>query len=201
MSGFYEETKGIYRLRVPFENIYTSVFLITAEENKILVDCGTTAYDVDSVILPSLSELGYTLADLNMLVLTHHHRDHAGGLARIREIAPNIEVATDVCEIVKNVSTYALPGHTEDSIGILDERTGTLISGDGLQGAGVDKYRCYTKCPTKYIETLEKIKSDGRIENILFSHAYEPWNKDFISGREDVLKCLSDCIKYSGGKK
>jgi glyoxylase-like metal-dependent hydrolase (beta-lactamase superfamily II) len=196
MSGFYEETKGIYRLRVPFENIYTSVFLITAQENKILVDCGTTAYDVDSVILPALSELGYTLADLNMLVLTHHHSDHAGGLARIREIAPNIEVVTDVREIFENVSTYALPGHTEDSIGILDERTGTLISGDGLQGAGVDKYRCYTKCPTKYIETLEKIKSDGRIENILFSHAYEPWNTDTVFGREKVIECINECKNY-----
>jgi glyoxylase-like metal-dependent hydrolase (beta-lactamase superfamily II) len=196
MSGFYEETKGIYRLRVPFENIYTSVFLIMSEENKILADCGTTAYDVDSVILPALSELGYTLADLNMLVLTHHHGDHAGGLARIREIAPNIEVVTDVREIFENVSTYALPGHTEDSIGILDERTGTLISGDGLQGAGVDKYRCYTKCPTKYIETLEKIKSDGRIENILFSHAYEPWNTDTVFGREKVIECINECKNY-----
>lgn len=196
MSGFYEQTKGIYRLRVPFENIYTSVFLITAERNKILVDCGTTAYDVDSVILPALSELGYTLSDLNMLVLTHNHRDHAGGLARIREIVPNIEVVTGICKLFKEVSTYALPGHTEDSIGILDERTHTLISGDGLQGAGVDKYSCYTKHPDKYIETLEKIKSDGRIENILFSHAYEPWNTDTVFGREKVIECIKECKKY-----
>ena len=196
MSGFYEETTGIYRLRVPFENIYTSVFLITSEENKILVDCGTTAYDVDSVILPTLSELGYTLSEMNMLVLTHHHSDHAGGLERILEIAPNIEVVTDIREIFENVSTYALPGHTEDSIGILDERTNTLISGDGLQGAGVDKYRCYTKHPDKYIETLEKIESDGRIENILFSHAYEPWNKDAVFGRETVIECINECKKY-----
>ena len=196
MSGFYEQTKGIYRLRVPFENIYTSVFLITAERNKILVDCGTTNYDVDSVIIPSLSELGYTLSDLNMLVLTHNHRDHAGGLARIREIVPNIEVVTDICKLLEKVSTYALPGHTEDSIGILDERTHTLISGDGLQGAGVDKYRCYTKHPDKYIETLEKIKSDGRIENILFSHAYEPWNTDTVFGREKVIECIKECKKY-----
>ena len=196
MSGFYEETKGIYRVRVPFENIYTSVFLITSDSDIILVDCATTAYDVDSVILPSLSELGYTLSELNMLVLTHHHSDHAGGLARIREIAPNIEVVTDIRMLADKISTYALPGHTEDSIGILDERTNTLISGDGLQGAGVDKYRCSTKCPNKYIETLEKIKSDERIENILFSHAYEPWNKDAVFGRETVIECINECKKY-----
>ncbi len=196
MSGFYEETTGIYRLRVPFENIYTSVFLITSEENKILVDCGTTAYDVASVILPSLSELGYTLSDLNMLVLTHHHSDHSGGLARIREIAPSIAVITDIREVFEKATTYALPGHTEDSIGILDGRTGTLISGDALQGAGIDKYRCSTKCADKYIETLEKIKSDESIENILFSHAYEPWNTDAVFGREKVIECINECEKY-----
>ena len=200
MSGFYEETKGIYRLRVPFENIYTSVFLITAQENKILVDCGTTAYDVDSVILPALSEIGYTLSDLNMLVLTHHHRDHAGGLARIREIIPSIEAVTGISVLADKISTYALSGHTEDSIGILDERTGTLISGDGLQGAGVDKYRCYTKHPDKYIETLEKLKNDEKIENIFFSHAYEPWNTDAVFGREKVIDCLNECKKYIGDK-
>ena len=200
MSGFYEETKGIYRLRVPFENIYTSVFLITAERNKILVDCGTTAYDVDSVILPALSQIGYTLSDLNMLVPTHNHRDHAGGLAQIRKIIPSIEAVTGISVLADKISTYALSGHTEDSIGILDERTGTLISGDGLQGAGVDKYRCYTKHPDKYIETLEKLKNDERIENIFFSHAYEPWNTDAVFGREKVIDCLNECKKYIGDK-
>ena len=46
-QGFCEEMPGIYRLRVPFEGIYTSVFLVTSEEGAILVDCATTAEDVD----------------------------------------------------------------------------------------------------------------------------------------------------------
>ena len=45
-------------------------------------------------------------------------------------------------------------------------------------------------------ETLEKIKSDGRIENILFSHAYEPWNTDTVFGREKVIECIKECKKY-----
>lgn len=47
---FSEQISGIYRLRVPFENIYTSVFLIESDGKKILVDCGTTSVDVDTVI-------------------------------------------------------------------------------------------------------------------------------------------------------
>ena len=38
MNLFYEEVKGIYRLRGPFEGIYTSVFLIQSGEKTILVD-------------------------------------------------------------------------------------------------------------------------------------------------------------------
>ena len=200
LTCFFEEVKGIYRLKVPFERIYTSVFLIETDQKRILVDCATTAEDVDTHILPALASLGYSLSDVDMLVLTHKHEDHAGGRERILEIAPNIEIVTDVRPLTDRISTYPLSGHTEDSIGILDTRTHTLISGDGLQGAGVDKYRCHTKNPVAYHETLKRIEQDERIENILFSHAYEPWNQDRAVGRCEVINCLSDCKKYVKGE-
>jgi glyoxylase-like metal-dependent hydrolase (beta-lactamase superfamily II) len=140
--------------------------------------------------------MGYCPSDIDILVLTHRHADHAGGRQHICELAPDIRVVTDVQTLTTDISIYAMPGHTEDCIGIFDRRTHTLISGDGLQGAGVDKFRCYTQNPTAYSETLKKIENDERIENILFSHAYEPWNKDSITGRNKVLECLSDCMKY-----
>ena len=58
---FYKETDKIFRLRVPFENLYTSVFLVEADEKKILVDCATTAEDVDAHIVPALKKMGYDL--------------------------------------------------------------------------------------------------------------------------------------------
>ena len=196
MNEFIEETHEIYRLRVPFEAIYTSVFLIKTPADIILVDCAMTDKDVDYCIVPALKKMGYNLSDVGILVLTHSHRDHAGGLERVLSLSPGIEVVTDVRTICDEICTYPLSGHTEDSIGVLDIRSHTLISGDGLQGAGVDKYRCYTKYPDKYIETLKKIKSDQRIENILFSHAYEPWNTDVLFGREKVTNCIKECKKY-----
>ncbi|MBE6668055.1 MAG: MBL fold metallo-hydrolase [Ruminococcaceae bacterium] len=201
LNLFCKETENIYRLRVPFENIYTSVFLIISGKGAILVDCATTPKDVDEVISPALKALGFSLKGLRGLVLTHRHGDHAGGLSRILELAPDIEIITDIRTLFDGVCTYPLAGHTEDSIGILDERTNTLISGDGLQGAGVDKYRCYTKTPERYLETLKRIKNDERIENILFSHAYEPWNRDSVHGRKSVLDCLEDCKKYVTERK
>ena len=196
-QGFEREVDGIYRLRVPFEGIYTSVFLIKTEEVRILVDCATTARDVEDVILPALEKMGYAPTDIDMLVLTPRHGDHAGGLEALLQHAPQLAVVTDIRSLAKGVSTYPMPGHTKDSIGVLDGRTGTLISGDGLQGAGVDKYPCYTQDPGMYLETLDRIRSDERITSILFSHAYEPFFTDRVSGREQVLSCITKCYEYT----
>ena len=201
MSGFSEEARGIYRLKVPFKVIYTSVFLIEQEGRRLLVDCATTAEDVDNCILPALAKRGLAVTDLDALVLTHSHGDHAGGLARLQELSPSLAVITDTRPLFGALSIYPLAGHTEDSIGVLDVRTGTLISGDGLQGAGVWKYRCYTKDRAAYFKTLQRIENDDRIKNILFSHAYEPWCKDSVAGRESVLACLQVCAEVAGGNE
>lgn len=195
-NGFYKEAEGIYRLRVPFEGIYTCVFLIEAQSKRVLVDCAMTERDVEGVILPALKKMGYAPTDIDVLVLTHRHGDHAGGLDTLLRHAPHIEIVTDIRSLADGVATYPMGGHTEDSIGVLDARTGTLISGDGLQGAGVDKYPCYTQNPEMYLETLRRIQHDSRIEGILFSHAYEPWCSDRALGRAQVLDRIAQCYEY-----
>ena len=196
MNDFYKVTDGIYRLKVAFDAIYTSVFLIQSPSGAIMVDCATTSEDVDQYIVPALKKMGYEPSNIKTIVLTHKHSDHAGGLERVLALAPDIEVVTGECALCEGVYTYSMAGHTEDCIGIFDMRSHTLISGDGLQGAGVDRYRCSVKNRESYLETIKKIKNDRRIENILFSHAYEPWNRDSVIGRQAVDDCLLECMKY-----
>lgn len=172
------------------------MFLIKTPKSTILVDTASSNNDVDLYILPALKQMKYELRHIDMLIITHSHGDHAGGIKRIAELAPNIELVTDARRLTSDISTYCLSGHTEDCIGVLDERTGTLISGDGLQGAGIGKYRCLLENKNAYIETIEKIKNDKKIENILFSHAYEPWNIDRVVGRSEVYDCLLKCTEY-----
>lgn len=193
---FIKEVYGIYRLKIPFEELYTSVFLIQTENNFILFDSGSNANDVDNYIVPALQKILPAKSQLNAVIITHNHQDHAGGLSRLLEIYPHLTVITGVQTISDELNVYAVPGHLNSCIGLLDLRSGTLLSGDGLQGHGVGKYRCSLESKENYLNTIEKIEKEPRIENILFSHAYEPWYQDGVFGREQVLQCLQDCKKY-----
>lgn len=193
---FNKEIGEVYRLKVPFEDLYTSVFLIRKEQGNVLVDSATYVRDVDDYIIPALEEMGLSITDIHYLVLTHNHGDHVGGKERLLELVPNIKIVQNEWDnLLNGITVYELKGHTLDCIGVFDQHSRTLISGDGLQGAGVGKYRCSLENKDEYIKTIEKIRRDKRVENILFSHAYEPWNKDGAFGREEVEKCLQDCRK------
>lgn len=199
---FYKEIGEIYRLKVPFDGeVYTSVFAVKHADGNILIDCATTAEDVDGYILPALERMGMPIQEIRYLVLTHHHSDHAGGRRRILQVNPNIEVIENVgAELPNGLTMYALKGHTMDSVGVLDLDRQTLIAGDGLQGYGVGKYRCTLESPEEYFSTINRIQKDERINNILFAHAYEPWYKDGAFGRGEVEKALQDCINYVKGE-
>ncbi len=199
-ARFETVVDGIYRLNIPFDTVYTSVFLVKSESGAILVDCATTDEDVDGYIVSALRDMDIELTDINSVVVTHNHSDHAGGLRRILCHAPNIEVVREPRQIFDGICAYPMCGHANEMIGLFDPRTGTLISGDGLQGAGVDKYRAYAENKKAYYETLERVKQDERIENLVFSHAYEPWYKDHIFGRSGVLEALEECKKYIIGE-
>lgn len=200
--SFYREIGEIYRLKVPFDGeVYTSVFLIKNAEGNVLIDCATTAEDVDGYILPALEEAGVPLDKVKYLVLTHQHGDHAGGQYRILQHNPRIKIVTDLEEkLLNGLTVYAMKGHTLDSVGVFDQDTHTLVAGDGLQGYGVGKYRCTLENPDEYLKTIGHLKKDGNITNVLFSHAYEPWYKDGAFGREEVERCLQDCINYVKGE-
>ena len=84
---------GIFRLKVPFEDLYTAVFFVRSGEEWAIIDCATTEYDVDSYILPALDSLG---AKATHLLLTHGHGDHAGGADRLLARCPEVSRDKDL---------------------------------------------------------------------------------------------------------
>lgn len=68
-----------------------AVHLIVREGRAALVDSGTTRSV--PAIMDALAELGIDVDDVEHLLLTHIHLDHAGGAGALLELLPNATVA------------------------------------------------------------------------------------------------------------
>ena len=213
--NFERLTPYIRRLKVPFDNIYTGVFLVDTPNTCYLIDCATTAQDVDERILPALEKEGVALSGLTLL-LTHWHEDHAGGLTALASAVPELTVGFFACGSAEEqalplhirrlqltdgtlldgvLSVMHLPGHTDDAVGYLDVRTGTLLSGDCVQQYGVSHYGCGLYYPNAYVRTLRKLSEDVRVKELVCSHDFAPLG-GILRGRENVEHGLRLCLEY-----
>ena len=204
-----EITKGILLLKVPFEDLYTSVFFVETAEGLCVIDCATTAHDVDTYIVPALRKLGGAPV---RLLLTHSHGDHAGGAARLLEcyptmavhtleplLLPRFSVLSDGEVIAECLQAVALQGHSAYSMGYLHLPSRTLLSGDCLQLAGVGKYVNGIKYPDRYLRSIEALKS-MEIDRIVASHDYVPLGY-LAEGRDAVARYLDTCAQICISKK
>ncbi len=73
-----EVVPGVHRLFNRYENWY----LIEAGGRLTVLDAGLPAHWAE--FCSALSQLGRTLADIDAVLITHHHPDHAGNAERLR---------------------------------------------------------------------------------------------------------------------
>lgn len=205
----------IYRLVVPFLDIYTSIFLIESEEGWVVFDTATYPEDMDNYLASALKELG--VEKPAWVVVSHNHRDHGGGLARFAQLYPQtpiaagsaacgervpgreVRVLSDGETLVGPLTAVTIPGHTADAVGLLDTRTGTLLSGDGLQLYGIygsGAWGANISLIPEHLKAGEKLLSLD-LQSILASHNYHPrdWRAD---GREAVADYIDQCAKALG---
>jgi glyoxylase-like metal-dependent hydrolase (beta-lactamase superfamily II) len=78
---------SIHRIPVPtpFEIGDVNVYLLQDGDCLTLVDTGTFRKEAEAAIEKGLAEVGVTVEDLEQIVLTHYHADHAGLLERLVE--------------------------------------------------------------------------------------------------------------------
>lgn len=185
-SEFKKVNEFLYRLDIPFDHLYTTVFLVLGE-TPVIIDSATTYDDVQERILPALFSMGI---DEGKLLVTHRHGDHNGGtpylLAALPRLRP-LHLANG--ESFASLKAYALPGHTEDSMGYLDTRTSTLLCGDAFQFYGVGKYGCGICDAAAYEKTLLRAKELSPAA-ILPSHDFVGGSA-FAEGKEEVDAFLS----------
>jgi metallo-beta-lactamase class B len=70
-----------------------SSFLITTSKGHILLDSGFA--ETVPQIKQNLAQLGFKLADVKILINSHAHPDHAGGLAELKELTGAKLMATE----------------------------------------------------------------------------------------------------------
>lgn len=202
MNTFEKLVPCVYRLCVPFEDNYTSVFALDTVTGWVLFDCACAA-DVESVILPALSAARIRPSHI---ICSHAHGDHAGGLPKLAAAFPNAKIYAGSDALTQKhglpvtvlregyalgeLQIRALAGHTEDCIGIYDTRTGTLLSADGLQLYGVSRYGTGLADAAAYRDTLTRLAADTAVRTLIASHPYVPLG--YIAEGNDAVRAYAE---------
>jgi len=210
MKNLTQITADIYRLVIPFEDIYTTVFFIRTPGGWVLFDTATYPADMDNYIFPAMGELGITADTLTHTVISHAHRDHAGGLGRLAEAYPGTVILSrsgKLAESYKSVIAPAdgdtlaevlrivtIPGHAPDALGVYDTRTKTLLTGDCLQAYGIygsGKWGANISQPLPHLAALNKLRL-MEIGTLVTSHDYHPVGHE-AHGAEEVACYIDAC--------
>ena len=123
--------------------------------------------------------------------------DHSPAPQVYLQGVPVDRVLEDAEVIAGRLRLIHTPGHDDDCVCWLDLPTGTLITGDSLQGNGTPAQGVgFYKDLQAYTGSLEKLRK-LQIENILCGHDYDGmgWN---ITGRravEDALRCCAGAVE------
>ena len=204
--------ENISRLTMPYKDIYTTVYTVKTPEGVLLFDAGSFDTDAEEYVLPFLNAAGVSPCDVKYVFISHNHGDHSGGLRELIKHLPNAEIiarypklkelycdynviAPDEGEMFMGIlKAVHITGHSDDSCGIFDTRTNTLISGDALQLQGIigsGEWGSNISLPASHIADVKKLK-EMDIKEILTAHDYEPYGWRYTG--DIVEKALDECI-------
>lgn len=154
---------------------------------------------------PVLAALKKDKLELATILLTHHHGDHAGGVAELvaatgaRVIGPQSEAIAGVTEPVggeqavnsgldgAQARVLAVPGHTRGHIAYLFEHLGDdprplLFCGDTLFAAGCG--RVFEGTPEQMLASLDTLAALDEQTLVYCAHEYTLSNLRFASAAE-----------------
>lgn len=214
MNNILKINENLYRLTVPYADIYTTVYVVKTDKGTLLFDAASYDEDIRDYILPFLNELEITTDMLKYVCISHNHKDHSGGLSELMKSFSNSKIISRCPNLKQKYADYTIlvpedgdtvldvlkiitiPGHTQDSIGIYDTRSKTLISGDSLQLFGIfgsGKWGSNIGYPAKHIDAVHKLKNMD-IRHILTAHDYHPYGYSY-EGTDNVARALDACIE------
>ncbi len=192
---------GVYKIEIPFEDLYTCSFLLTSGNACIILDSGSNSDDAKKYIIPQVKALGLTP---EYIVISHFHGDHNGGMHALVEEYPKAVFGSFVKDykdtycfsdgeiLFDRYQMLNLKGHCEESLAVLDLKTKTLFSCDCLQLCGINKYGTGLDSVDLYRQTIERVRKLN-LNMIMTSHEYFPYGSTATG--EQVPKYLDRCIQ------
>jgi glyoxylase-like metal-dependent hydrolase (beta-lactamase superfamily II) len=146
-----ERSPDIYQITVRGANV-----LLVADKELTLIDTGHRGSTVE--IVDCIQQLGRKSAEISLIILTHNHIDHVGGLSEIRQ-QTNARVAIhkndigerknlpsaraedidiwleggELLDLLGGLQVIHTPGHTPGSICLYSPENRLLIVGDAIR--------------------------------------------------------------------
>ncbi len=191
--------EGVYRILIPFNSIYTTVFLLTEGNNAIIFDSGNSGDDAAKYIIPFVKRLSLKV---KYILLSHSHSDHAGGYQRLAfeyPLAEKVDFSVgssfhDGDILLGRFMLLLMRGHTEDGLAVFDIETKTLFTADALQQRGIDIYRGGVNNRAGYLSDIQKVERLAP-RAVIASHDYDPLGF-IVQGEEEIARLLKLC-KFS----
>ena len=213
MKDLTQINDNIFRLTLPYKDIFTTVYVIKTAEGVLLFDAASFDNDAQDYIMPMLNELGIAPADVKYIFISHNHTDHAGGLKGLLPFLPDsvlvsrnpalaetwadrTVLAPEPGHVLLGVlEVVSIPGHTKDSSALLDRRTNTMVTGDCLQLFGIfgsGNWCANITFPAEHKQAVEMVRA-MKVDEILTAHDYHPYGYHYV-GQETVNNALDACL-------
>jgi len=185
------------------------IWLIIRPDSKqcIVVDPG----DANVVIAHLMAHQ----LELTAVLVTHHHQDHIGGVAQLRDYAaanqqkltvygPTIEAQSvtdialeqgdiaDIKSLGLKFNILNLPGHTLGHIAFYDQHS--LFCGDTLFAGGCG--RMFEGTPEQMANSLQKLADLPHTTEVYCAHEYTLANLEFAQAVEPNNETISARIAY-----
>ncbi|MGI6582764.1 MAG: MBL fold metallo-hydrolase [bacterium] len=198
-------TERITEIVIPAaeSNLTFSAFIVQTQAGPVLIDTG---------FQHTAAQLAETIKHYNpdLLVITHFHGDHTGGLPLVKSMLPDIVIAAHKDEVpslsfpverklengeevVPGLKVIHVPGHTDGNIALLFGEEKALIAGDCIFGTEAGELYPPPERFCKDVKMAERniaLLLDYDFDKLLLSHG-----KPILAKAKEKVAALVKTIK------
>lgn len=205
-APLYRFGDRIYQLKIPYSDVYMSVFFVRDINDWFIIDTGSSGLVASNYIIPAANAIELPIENVKAIVVTRKDNDHVGGLGVLAAAYPNAKIYGIWQHFPSGISntfvvgTYVgscleminVGGYGDNAFVCYDNRSKTLLTGDVLQFFGVSKLGCRVENIEEYYTSLKEL-CELEIDNVIASMPFCP-NGAYAIGRDASKKYLNDCI-------